>query len=766
MTHVFDFSQSNGGLALDDSNWGAVGAGGGAGTTGGFLRAIEGSFYGNGYSEGVFRYPGYAADGWTGRSYLDNTGSLSIGPHNSQIFSLGSLAEHLPDIFGDGPFDLTMAYPFNAEGTGGDYIRLTGVSSIYHRGFVGASGNDYWQALTNINEHAMEVQARFIADLMATLDAPLRGAPDIEFVHWTNSDTESLRSPRIVLHISPDDSSENTLRYSDLFDYYMAPGSGHAYGMDLLPIGDIFGATDDVSMLLTAEDDFVDYFGFSARSLHIDAGSGNDQISIYIPPEYELTERIRPDLITIDGGNGNDYLLLWSRKSGALNGGAGNDVLGAGVPDELAGGTFTLRGDAGNDEISGSGNATYILSGGDGNDYLASGNRADTLDGGSGVDTMIGGAGNDTYIVDHARDYIIEAPDDGRDTVRSSVSYTLTGYIENLVLTGSGVISGVGNDLANQINGNGAANRLNGGSGNDTISGGAGNDTLDGGAGIDLMNGGSGDDIYIVNHAADRIVESAGGGTDQVSASVSFALGMEVERLVLTGSSSITGTGNAAANVMTGNGANNRLNGGAGNDTLLGDAGNDTLDGGTGADVMTGGIGNDTYIVDSAGDRINEAAGGGTDQVQASISFTLGTNVENILLIGTSAINATGNMSANTLTGNAASNRLDGGGGNDVILGGSGNDILVGGIGSDSMTGGTGSDTFLFRPSFDQDLIVDFQDNVDTIRLLDFGFTNFGQARAYAAQRGANVIFDFGDGDALTVRNTNINALADDMSFV
>lgn len=65
-----------------------------------------------------------------------------------------------------------------------------------------------------------------------------------------------------------------------------------------------------------------------------------------------------------------------------------------------------------------------------------------------------------------------------------------------------------------------------------------------------------------------------------------------------------------------------------------------------------------------------------------------------------------------------------------------------------------GNDIFIFRNGLDQDDILDFQDNIDTIRLLDFGVSNFVQARAYATQSGSNVVFDFGDGDVLTVRST------------
>ncbi len=72
--------------------------------------------------------------------------------------------------------------------------------------------------------------------------------------------------------------------------------------------------------------------------------------------------------------------------------------------------------------------------------------------------------------------------------------------------------------------------------------------------------------------------------------------------------------------------------GGDGNDTIIGGPGNDTLDGGAGADLMIGLAGNDTYIVDNAGDVVQEGGGAGIDTVQASVDYTLPDNVENLTL--------------------------------------------------------------------------------------------------------------------------------------
>jgi Ca2+-binding RTX toxin-like protein len=141
---------------------------------------------------------------------------------------------------------------------------------------------------------------------------------------------------------------------------------------------------------------------------------------------------------------------------------------------------------------------------------------------------------------------------------------------------------------------------------------------------------------------------------------------------------------------------------------------NDLLSGGTGADRMSGEKGNDTCEVDDRKDEVIEKRGEGIDTVKASISYSLGKNVENLNLTGSGNLNGNGNELDNCLTGNSGNNLLKGGIGQDTLKGGDGNDVLIGGKDEDQMTGGAGKDTFVFERS-GHDTVTDYRDGEDRI---------------------------------------------------
>ena len=236
------------------------------------------------------------------------------------------------------------------------------------------------------------------------------------------------------------------------------------------------------------------------------------------------------------------------------------------------------------------------------------------------------------------------------------------------------------------------------------------------------MDGGNGNDTYVVDSRSDVITETGTDtDTDTVIAGISFTLGTNLENLTLTGSAK-SGKGNElnntiigtkGSNYLFGGEGNDQLFGGSGNDTLDGGSGNDTLDGGRGNDAMTGGVGDDMYIFNSTRDSTVETAGGGNDTVTAYVSITLAQNVENVILAGSSALNATGNAEINRLEGNDAANVLNGGSNDDFLFGGNGNDWLDGGSGNDQMEGGNGNDTYVVDSL--SDVITETGTGIDTV---------------------------------------------------
>jgi hypothetical protein len=366
-----------------------------------------------------------------------------------------------------------------------------------------------------------------------------------------------------------------------------------------------------------------------------------------------------------------------------------------------------------------SGNDTFIPFGS--GDYVYGLAGDDRLDDQVVEATFLGGLGDDFYVLNLGRNKIIEKPGEGYDVVEVNFNYNykLPANVEEARILSYIWGSVTGNDL------------------NNVLIGGFGDDSLDGGKGADRLVGGGGNDYYGVDNTGDVVVEKADGGTDEVAASISYKLGLNVENLTLTGRAAINGTGNALANTITGNAAANvlsggkgddKLYGGSGADTLDGGAGSDLLDGGAGADILRGGLGVDHYIVDNRLDQIIEA-GTDKDSIKALVSYVLPKGVEAAFAVGGIAakINLTGNVADNFLLGNDGDNVLKGEGGNDFLMGYGGNDTIDGGAGNDTLigqgnlTGGAGADTFFFASTREGAVlpivVADFVHGTDRIAL-------------------------------------------------
>ncbi|ESQ86581.1 hypothetical protein ABAC460_22985 [Asticcacaulis sp. AC460] len=498
-----------------------------------------------------------------------------------------------------------------------------------------------------------------------------------------------------------------------------------------------------------------------------------------------------------DGGNGAD-VLEGQDGNDWLSGGAGNDTVRGGngndtisyhnaagaVEVHLAIATAQATGGAGTDLILDVENVTGSAFG----DRLFGTAGGNVLDGGAGADTLRGADGDDTYIVDDSADRVFEFGNEGIDTIRSSVTYSLSGQpIEKLVLTGGANINATGNGLHNIITGN------------------DGNNVIDGAAGNDIMYGGGGDDTFYVQAAGDIVEEDHHQGNDTIYSTISYSLvGRAVETLILTGSANSQAIGNSLANLLTGNSGHNRLDGGKGLDTMAGGAGNDTyvvnaagdmivegvaegqdrvlstvtysltgwnvedleligtrvidgtgneannqiwgnsaanrLDGGSGNDILAGGLGDDTYVIDSAGDVVVEALNAGNDLVVSSVSYSLGINIEHLTLTGTGNVNGTGNAYSNILTGNAGINILTGGAGNDVYIVQNAEDVVM-------ESNGEGADTVISY--------IDYTvgaDNVEYFSLggsADLSITGSASNDYLKGNTGNNVLNGLGGGDSM-----------------
>jgi len=447
------------------------------------------------------------------------------------------------------------------------------------------------------------------------------------------------------------------------------------------------------------------------------ANEGTDLINSSI--SYTLGANLENlTLIGAVSGTGNSLanLITGSSLANILNGGtAGNDTLigdngndtyiinrtGIIISEKAGEGTDLVKSDisytlgqnlenlilTGENVSNGVGNTLdNIIVGNSANNYINPGT--------DGIDKLYGGNGNDTYIINHSDVTIIEKLNEGTDLIRTSISFTMANYVDNLILLGGNAINATGNASDNRIVGNSANNIFDAGT-----------------AGNDSIFGDNGDDTYLINHSGTLIYESAGQGTDVVQTAISYTLARYVENLILTGRNNINGTGNAIDNIITGNSARNLLDAGI-----------------AGMDTLAGGVGNDTYLINHTDVTVTENAGEGIDLIESKLSYTLGDNLEYLTLTGVGNINAVGNSLSNALTGNSYRN---------IVEGNDGNDVITGGKGQDSLYGGANDDTYNFASGDNIDIISDTSGTIDKIKFLsDVDWSKIALFRGYTYNAG------------------------------
>lgn len=263
----------------------------------------------------------------------------------------------------------------------------------------------------------------------------------------------------------------------------------NAYTLGHQIAGQVVGLSDGGFLVTWEGTSATDDFGVYAQ---VYAANGSASGSAFLLNTPHVGTQHTPVAATLGGGG---FVTAWSDGFGFTN---------TGVTD-VASQRFSADGMREGVRVMVAGDAS--------NNTLHVGNNITIVDGGGGADSLYGGTNDNIYLADNSGDKVYEAANGGLDIIRASADYVLPGNVEQLLLMGSGAISGTGNSLVNTITGNGGANTLEGLGGADSIYGGAGDDALRGSNGKDRLDGEEGKDRLKGGAGNDKL--SGGGGADK-----------------------------------------------------------------------------------------------------------------------------------------------------------------------------------------------------------------------------------------------------------
>ncbi len=440
------------------------------------------------------------------------------------------------------------------------------------------------------------------------------------------------------------------------------------------------------------------------------------------------------DELPIIGTEGSDLLRPWNQgQDYEIYGLGGNDTISAlreinrwyswSPSQEFAFNNssthITMDGGTGNDSLTGhAGDDTYIFNPGGGKDVINE--RAYYLDFsysgriyfGGGFDTLQFGEGispNDITLSRNAYNLImsVNGSEDqvtlqgwgnngGHDESLVDARIDQVTFADSTVWTAADIwarLAGLpltGTDGTDHLYGWSLENAiLQGLAGDDMLEGNKGNDTLVGGPDADYLEGGAGDDIYIFNQGdgQDVIIES-GGEQDTIR----FGEGIAPEDITFSRS-----------------GSDLVLNSNNGGQLTIREWGQSEM--------------RRIERVEFSNGIAWDAAYMQTRILETPLLGTMG----NDYLYGWEGENTT----------------IQGLDGDDNLSGKDGNDTLIGGVGNDRLLGNEGNDTYVFNRGDGQDVIIEWEGDMDTIR--------FGEGIAPAdisfSRDGYDLLLNINDGD-------------------
>ena len=270
-----------------------------------------------------------------------------------------------------------------------------------------------------------------LIDKLLNLDIEVKGVFSLDvFKYSSASITTTIDGKKIVLKQTFDNF------VVDPYDYF---NNGYIKGIKFSITDSMGGVLEfDAGDMSTSE-----YSGFSSLSIKDMILSVDEDYNVSAPVVV-----VHPDIKFAVANDSANNIKVTSNNLSEF--------------EKNSSGELVIEGFGGNDKISGT----------SGNDYI---------DGGVGADVMSGGMGDDTYIVDNSKDKVVEASNQGNDTIITTLekfSLAKMPNVENLTYVGF-----VDADLT----GNKQNNIIVAGDGHDNLYGGAGNDILTGGAGEDAF---------------------------------------------------------------------------------------------------------------------------------------------------------------------------------------------------------------------------------------------------------------------------------------